>query len=238
MPGASSRHVSQNGDQNQNIKGFSPLTTDRRLTSSPVAASNIWMSGTSSEIAVAGGGAVVVVAGIAVVVTGTSVVVVAGAAVVVTGGAVVVVVVVSAAAVVVVDGSVVATVSSTGTAVVVVVVVAAVEEVVTGSVAPVVVVADVPEVLATVATVSVAVVAGLSGAGVLSMAAPVSGGGGVVAGPVVLPPHDMTAPASSATAMTEGMNRKSAPRIWGISAGPGYRQQTTRFRDVRNRAST
>ena len=112
MPGASSRHVSQKGDQNQNIRGFSPLTTDRRLTSSPVAASNISMSGTSSEIAVAGGGAVVVVAGIAVVVTATSVVVVVSAATVVVVEVVVVVVVVAGGAVVVVEGSVVAAVSS------------------------------------------------------------------------------------------------------------------------------
>ena len=124
MAGASARHVSQKGDQNQNIKGLSPLTTDRRLTSAPVAASNISMSGTSSEISV------VVVA---------AVVVVAGTSVVVTGGSVVVVVVVSAAAVVVVDGSVVAAVSTEVAAVVVDEVVADVVEVASGPVVPVVV---------------------------------------------------------------------------------------------------
>ena len=82
MAGASSLHVSQKGDQNQNMSGFSPFTTDRRLTSCPVAVSNMAMSGTSSEISkavgawvVVGGGSVVAVvvvcAAVASVVLGT-----------------------------------------------------------------------------------------------------------------------------------------------------------------------
>ena len=73
MAGASSRHVSQKGDQNQNRSGFSPFTTDRRFTVAPVAASNMTTSGTSSEISKAVGASVVVVAGgsvVAVVVVG------------------------------------------------------------------------------------------------------------------------------------------------------------------------
>ncbi|WP_420612121.1 hypothetical protein [Candidatus Spongiisocius sp.] len=201
MAGASSRHVSQNGDQNQNIKGFSPLTTDRRLTRSPVAASNISMSGTSPEIATV----VVVVAGASVVVVvgdASVVVVVAGASVVVVVGAsVVVVVAVSAAAVVVVDGSVVAGVSSEVTSAAVDEVVAEVVEAVSGSVAASEVVVVVPggwEVLRTVASVRPTVVVGLSV-------------GGLVAVPVASPPQAMTAPATSAIAMTDGISRKSVP---------------------------
>ena len=91
MAGASSRHVSQKGDQNQNRSGFSPFTTARRFTVAPVAASNMTTSGTSSEISKAMGASVVV---------GAAVVVVAGASVVVVGASVVSVVVgtVSAAA--------------------------------------------------------------------------------------------------------------------------------------------
>ena len=109
------------------------MMTDRRLTNSPVAASNISRSGTSSEISVAVGAAVVVVvAGTSVVVVvDGSVVVVVGAAVVVVGASVVVVV--SAAKVVVVDGSVGAAVSSEA---MVDEVVAGVVGVVSGSVAP------------------------------------------------------------------------------------------------------
>ena len=203
MPGASSRHVSQKGDQNQNIKGFSPLTTDRRLTSSPVAASNISRSGTSSEISTAVGGTVVVVAGTSVVmVTDAVVVVVVSAmAVVVVAGASVVVV--SAATVVVVDGSVVAAVSSEAAAAAVDEVVAEVVGVVSGSMAPgeVVVVTGGWEVLPTVASVPVTVVVGLSVAGLVAVS-------------VASPPQAMTVPATSAIAMTDGISRKSVPGTW------------------------
>lgn len=63
------------------MSGFSPLTTDRRLTRSPVAVSYILMSGTSSEISTAVGACVVVVVGASVVVVvGAWVVVVSAAA--------------------------------------------------------------------------------------------------------------------------------------------------------------
>ena len=81
MAGASSRHVSQKGDQNQNRSGFSPFTTDRRLTNAPVAASNMSTSGTSSEISKAMDASVVVGAGgsvVAVVVSAWVVLVVVG----------------------------------------------------------------------------------------------------------------------------------------------------------------
>lgn len=210
MAGASSRHVSQNGDQNQNINGFSPLTTDRRLTRSPVAASNISMSGTSSEIATVGAAVVVVVAAtsvvvvvdtsVVVVVAGASVVVVGdGSVVVVVGASVVVVVAVSAAAVVVVDGSVVAAVAFEVTAAAVDEVVAEVMDVVSGSVAASeVVVPGGWEVLPTVASVRPTVVVGLSVVG-------------LVAVPGASPPQAMTAPATSAIAMTDGISRKSVP---------------------------
>ena len=135
MAGASCRQVSQKGDQNQNIRGFSPFTTDRRLTSSPVAASNIWMSGTSSEISTAVGAPVVVVAGgsvVAVVVAARVVSVVVGAVLV----AVVSSVGVVSATLVSVVGRVVSVVGWVVSAVVVVVPVAAVfetAEVVVGS---------------------------------------------------------------------------------------------------------
>lgn len=240
MPGASSRHVSQKGDQNQNIRGFSPFTTDRKLTRAPVAASNNSMSGTSSEIAVAGDGAVVVVAGASVVVTKASVVVVvAGAAVVVTGGAVVAVVVVVAATVVVVEGAVVAA-DTSEVAAIVVVVVAGVVDVVSGPVVPDVV-AAVSDVVATVGAVSGAA-PGLSGAGPVSMVVPATVVEVVVAEPVVSPPHDVTTAPSSTMAKTDGISRKSAPGTWGVKAVPGYPASyewwTTRFRGRGNRAST
>ena len=103
MAGASSWQVAQKGDQNQNSKGFSPFTTDRRLTVSPVAASNISMSGTSSEISTVVGASVVVVVGAWVV----EVVVVDASVVVVVGAWVVEVVVVDASVVVVVGAWVV-----------------------------------------------------------------------------------------------------------------------------------
>ena len=78
MAGASSRHVSQKGDQNQNRSGFSPFTTDRRLTNAPVAASNMTTSGTSSEISKAMGASVVVGAAVVVVVGASVVSVVVG----------------------------------------------------------------------------------------------------------------------------------------------------------------
>jgi hypothetical protein len=224
MPGASSRHVSQNGDQNQNIKGFSPLTTDRRLTNSPVAASNISMSGTSSEIATVGAAAVVVVAGTSVVVVDASVVVVVagasvvvvvgdGSVVVVVGASVVVVVVVSTAAVVVVAGSVVVAVASEVTAAAVDEVVAEVVDVGSGSAAASeVVVPGGWEVLPTVASVRATVVVGLSV-------------GGLVAVPVASPPQAMTAPATSAIAMTDGISRKSVPVRGGAVSVPGYRAE-------------
>jgi len=179
---------------------------------------------------VAGGGAVVVVAGTAVVVTATSVVVVVSAATVVVVDVVTAdVVVVSGGEVVVVDGSVVAAVSSDASVVAVDVVATAVVVVSSGSVVAVVV-AGASDVVATVAAASATVVVDSSGAGLVSTDVPAAAGAGVVAGPVASPPQDMTAPATSAIAITERISRKSAPGTWRVSAAQGYPAETTRFR--------
>ena len=224
MAGASSRHVSQKGDQNQNISGFSPFTTDRRLTVAPVAASNMTTSGTSSEISKAMGASVVVVTGgsvVAVVVCAAVVSVVVGTVSVAADSSAGVV----SATVVSVGAALVSVVAGVVSDVVEAVAVSAVSSpavVVVVSATPFVVVSpdassDGGAVSATlgrvVGTVDVATVSVATAAGGGAVVAEVGvSGSSTPTGPFP-PPHAAISRAVDTTAMTEPADRRSSRRV-------------------------
>ena len=230
MAGASSWHVSQNGDQNQNISGFSPFTTDRRLTVAPVAASNMAMSGTSSEMSKAMGASVVVVAGgsvVAVAVCAAVVSVVAGTLPVPadsSAGVVSATVVSVGAGVVPVAAALVSVVACAVSDVVEVVAVSAVPSPAVVVVASATVYAVSPDASSDEGAVSATLgrVVGTVDVAAVSVAT-AAGGGAVIAevgvsgsstptGPSP-PPHAAISKAVDTTAMTEPADRRSSRRV-------------------------